>query len=211
MTVLLKGTIRDPVISTAFLGIVLSSLSHLLSVLLRYSLSTAIFCWGPRSKSTLPVAVAALHIVNPAGVFLLSPYPEALFSFLSLLGLQLYLGALRHDCQGRRLRAETDLLAAGLVFGFASTVRSNGVLNGALFLYDAILTTFSIGKGKFSTKDVRRLIIICTGGCFIALGTIIPQYGAYIRYCNVNGDYEKRPWCNNAVPSIYAWVQSYYW
>jgi GPI mannosyltransferase 2 len=189
----------------------LSIVCHLLSVLLLHSLSTTVFSKAPQGISSVPVAVAALHIINPAGAILSSPYSEALFSCLNILGFQLYLGGLRNHYRRRNPRAEIQCLAAGAVLGFATTVRSNGLLSGALFFYDATATAISLVKGDLSIEKFRRLIVIGIGGCLIALGAIIPQYRVYASYCILEDGSETRPWCDDYVPSIYAWVQRHYW
>lgn len=189
----------------------LSTFCHLLSVLVLHSLTTTIFSRASQIKSSVPTVIAALHIINPAGAFLLSPYSEALFALLNILGFQLYLKGLRNHYQKTNIRAEIQCLAAGAVFGLATTVRSNGLLSGALFLYDATLAAISLSHGQLSTAKFRRLAVIGVGGCLVALGAIIPQYRVYARYCTLDTAYETRPWCNNYVPSIYAWVQRHYW
>lgn len=196
---------------TAFLGVALSNLCHLLSVLLLPSLNMTIFSQSPKSGSSLPIAVAALHIINPAGSFLLSPCPEALFSFLNFLGFHLYMKGLWNQYQKRTIIAEVHCLAAGAVFGLATTVRSNGLLSGALFLYDATVVARSLLGGDLSVEGLRRLLVVGIGGCLVALGAIIPQYRLYASYCNLRNPNGLRPWCNDYVPSIYAWVQRHYW
>jgi GPI mannosyltransferase 2 len=191
--------------------VTLSIICHLLSVLLLHRLSTTIFSKAPQSISSVPVAVAAVHIISPAGAFLSSPYSEALFSSLNILGFQLYLDGLRNHYRRRNHRADIQCLAAGAVFGFATTVRSNGLLSGSLFFYDATVTAISLVNGNFSIEKFRRLIVIGIGGCSIALGAIIPQYRVYASYCILGIGSETRPWCDDYVPSIYAWVQRHYW
>lgn len=201
---------KDQISCIAFLGAALSNLCHLRSVLFVYELSATVF-HESSGNSSVHVAIAALHIINPAGAFLLSPYSEALFSSLNILGFKLYLGGLRNYHDGSNFHAEIQCLAAGAVFGIATTVRSNGLLSGTLFLYDAAFTVISLLVDNLSVKRCRRLMVICIGGCFIALGAVIPQYGVYVRYCTFDTGYGTRPWCNNYVPSIYAWVQGHYW
>ncbi len=195
----------------AITGIALSNFCHLLSVLVIYNLSGTTSFQTSESISSVAIVIAVLHIINPAGAFLLSPYSEALFSLLNMLGFQLYLNGLRNHYQNKNLLAEIHCLAAGAVFAFATTVRSNGLLSGTLFLYDAIVTALSIYNGDRSIGRFRRMFVIIIGGCLIALGAIIPQYRVYQSYCTFDTGSETRPWCNNYLPSIYAWVQSHYW
>lgn len=205
------GMTRVEVSITAFLGVALSNVCHLLSVLLLYSLSMMFFLPPSQSRAIAAIAIAALHIISPAGAFLLSPCSEALFSFLEFQGFQLYLNGLRNRCQKRSVRADFESLAAGAVFGLATTVRSNGLLSGTLFLYDATVAAAPLINGNLSFENARRLVFVGIGGCLVALGTIIPQYIVYGRYCTLDPTYETRPWCNDRIPSIYAWVQGHYW
>ncbi len=170
-----------------------------------------IFSQSSQRGSSVPIAVAVLHIINPAGSFLLSPCPEALFSFLNFLGFHLYLKGLRDQYQKSTISAELNCLAAGAVFGLATTVRSNGLLSGALFLYDAAVTARPLLSGSLPADRFRRMIVVSAGGCLIALGAILPQYRLYVSYCNPGIPGGLRPWCNDYVPSIYAWVQRHYW
>jgi GPI mannosyltransferase 2 len=191
-------------------GIAVSNLCHLLSVLLLYKISRTVFSDAPEIRSSTPFAIAVLHIISPAGAFLAAPCSEALYSSLSFLGYQLYLGGLKQQDRSTRC-ANIERLTAGAVFGLATAVRSNGLLNGALFLYDAAATAMSLYVGETSMNKLKQLIVTCVGGCFVALGAIIPQYAAYNRYCTLESGLETRPWCNDQVPSIYAWVQHHYW
>lgn len=203
----------DESITIAFVGVTLSTICHLLSVILLLSLTATILSPASQIKSTVPMAtaVAALHIINPAGVFLLSPYSEALFSFLNILGFHLYLNGLRSYYDKSETRAEIQYLVAGSIFGLATTVRSNGILNGSLFLYDAAVMALSLVNSSCSISRFRHLIVICISGCLVALGAIVLQYLDYVKYCNHDGGRAIRPWCNYYVPSIYAWVQHHYW
>lgn len=134
-----------------------------------------------------------------------------MFSFLNILGFQLYLNALRNRRQKSTMFAKIQCLAAGAVFGCATTVRSNGLLSGALFLYEAAATAVSLFNGDLSVENYGWLIVIGIGGCLTALGAIIPQYGAYLRYCTIDTGHKTRMWCNDYIPSIYGWVQRHYW
>jgi GPI mannosyltransferase 2 len=196
----------------AVAGIAISNICHLLSVLQLYGLSRSLFSRVSPGNSSISLVIAILLVISPAGAFLAAPYSESLFSFLNCLGFYLYLSGLQKFRQGRRLRCEIETLAAGAAFGCATTVRSNGLLSGALFLYDFALTGEQIITEGLSTARLRRLIALGVGGCLIALGTIIPQYSVYTKYCtHVAAESEIRPWCHKLVPSIYAWVQSHYW
>jgi GPI mannosyltransferase 2 len=191
--------------------VVVSSFCHLLSVLLVYKFTNTLFSQVSPRTSSFPIAAAALHIINPAGAFLLSTYSEGLFSFLNILGCHLYLNWLLNHYNERSFRGDTECLAAGAVLGLATTVRSNGLLSGTLFIYDAVVTLKPVLNCEFKIENFKRLVVLVVSGCLVALGGIIPQYRVYSRYCDAEAAHEIRPWCSNYVPSIYAWVQNHYW
>ncbi|KAJ5778069.1 GPI mannosyltransferase 2 [Penicillium odoratum] len=87
-------------------------------------------------------------------------------------------------------------------------VRSNGILSGFLFAYDAFLLIWACLTQGLSAHKIRRLIIIGMGGSTVALGMLVPQLLAYRTYCLTDLN---REWCGWTLPSIYTWVQSYYW
>jgi GPI mannosyltransferase 2 len=102
---------------------------------------------------------------------------------------------------------------AGLLFGAATTVRSNGLLNGLLFLEEAIRIIYSLRHGV-SVAIVRRLVATGVGGVCIALGFLLPQFIAFQEFCMpslISDDEPSRIWCKRAIPSIYTYVQDYYW
>jgi Gpi18-like mannosyltransferase len=88
-------------------------------------------------------------------------------------------------------------------------VRSNGVLSGFLFAYDAVVLAWKILTQGPSIHNTIRLAVIIIGGCIVGSGMVIPQFLAYRMYCL--SDTDIRPWCEWTVPSIYGWVQNYYW
>ena len=150
---------------------------------------------------------AILHIISPAGAFLSAPCSESLFSCLNFLGFYLYICGRKSTSVQQNL----ETVLAGFVIGCATIVRSNGVLNGLPFLYDAALQLFDILRDGSSVKKVRDLSALISGGCLIAVGAAFPQYLAYREYCINTVGHERQPWCDFAVPSIYGWVQQHYW
>ena len=182
-------------------------MTHFLTVLLLYALSQRISGSQGASSTATSTIAAALHIVSPAGVFLSAPYSESLFSTLNLLGFYLYLdGRITGGSLG-----EIETIVGGVSFGCATVVRSNGILGGLPFLYDAVLQGLHILRDGISTKEVRKLLALCTGGVLIAVGAFLPQYEAYQRFCVDVVEPDRRPWCDYTFPSIYEWVQKYYW
>lgn len=191
------------------MGVVLSHVAHYLSILALYRLSINIFGHATPTQRLICLLSAALHIICPAGAFLSAPYGESVFSFLNISGFYFYTSSLiseHNDCTTWR---DLQVVAAALSFAIATMVRSNGILSGFLFAYDAgILAWTTLTQGPSLHKS-RRLAVIVFGGCTVALGMIVPQILAYRIYCTSQDDL--RPWCSSTLPSIYAWVQGYYW
>lgn len=192
-------------------ALVVANVSHLCSVLVLYRLSEILFPQWQHPGRSFSFLAAFLHIVSPAGLFLTAPYAEGLFSFLSFSGFCLYAEGRLAYLSGSRGKGHWMTLASGVVFAFATTVRSNGLLGGLLFLYDAVVG-FTVFVGRPSLPGLRRLIPLVLGGSCVALGTLLPQYLAYSEYCTIQGpDSSPRPWCKRAIPSVYTWVQDHYW
>ncbi|KAG5519062.1 hypothetical protein PMAC_002148 [Pneumocystis sp. 'macacae'] len=74
---------------------------------------------------------------------------------------------------------------ASLTWCMASTIRSNGLLWSIFFLYPTFTWIYLVGIGFFWT-----------------------QYRAYVKFCRPK---KLRNWCSASFPSIYSFVQSYYW
>lgn len=152
---------------------------------------------------------AFLHIVCPAGAFLSAPYGEPVFSLLNFTGLYAYTSACLNDTNGRLFHRDLKVLVSGTLFAIATTVRSNGVLSGMLFAYDAVVGLIGVMRNGISFPLIRRLGFVFLGGSLILIAMVGPQYVAYKIYCQ--DAVAPRSWCNNTIPSIYTWVQSYYW
>ncbi|PKX92650.1 DUF409 domain protein [Aspergillus novofumigatus IBT 16806] len=184
-------------------------LALLAPVLVLYRLSISIFGGDTAKQKTLCFLSAALHIISPAGAFLSAPYGEALFSLLSISGFYLYSSSVLDDTTNHRLSLDLKLLTAAVLISAATAVRSNGILGGILFAYDALLQLRQILSRGLAWAVVSRLVVIVLGGCVIALGMAVPQYIAFNAFCmNPNAP---RPWCGWTIPSIYRFVQEQYW
>lgn len=198
--------------STLIAGLALSHLAHWLSVVQLYSLATALV--GEHrvsSSSTAPFYAAALHIFSPAGVFLSAPYTESLFAFLSMSGFLEYTRATHHFARDRLFAGGIGMIVAGTAFGMSTLVRSNGILAGISFLFEAITTALAIiGQGP-SLPRISRLASVVVGGLLVAVGMLTPQVIAYWEYCHAPKAGDRRPWCDFVFPSIFTWVQSHYW
>jgi len=189
----------------AIVAICIAHCAHLLSVHMLYQLTLAVFA----STAGFALTAACLHIISPAGIFLSAPYAESSCALLTFSGCLLFTKSF--DVKGR-LSAWQDLhvLLSGILFGIATTFRSNGILSGLLLLEEAFRTLFLLRNGlRLST--IRRLLAAGLGGLAVLVGFLLPQYIAYQEYCGQSSANMKRPWCARQIPSIYSFVQSYYW
>lgn len=181
-------------------GIVISHAAHLLSVIVLHNLTLKVFIGDTRAKIAL--LSASLHIISPSGLFLSAPCAESPFALLSLTGY--YLFAVGTTSDG--IESAIGFWSAGIVFAISTTFRSNGLLNGLLFAEAALRTLFSFKDG-LSFEKIQRLASIGTGGFCIGVGFLLPQIIAYEQLC-ADGS---RIWCQRSIPSVYIFVQDYYW
>lgn len=198
----------DGIDRIALIGVALSHVVHYLSVLVLYGLTINVFGHQTGTQRTFAYVSAALHILSPAGAFLSAPYGESLFSFLNLSGFYVYSSAQHDDRLGKGAFRDVKVLTAAVLFAVATTVRSNGILSGFLFAYDALVQLWRLMSNGPSVAAIHRLGVIILGGCTVAVGMIWPQFVAYTMLCN---DGVSRPWCRWTLPSIYGWVQEKYW
>lgn len=185
-------------------AIALAHVSHLVAVLALYQL-TVVVCADRR----LAFVSAAVHILSPAGLFLSAPYAESPFSCLSFVGNLLF--ALGFKAGPDTLRRNAAVVGAGIVFGLATTFRSNGLFGGLLFAVEAVQGLLAFANGPSFSK-MLRLVAPVVGGLFVAAGAVVPQAVAWMRYCGGNSpEADLRPWCSRLIPSIYTFVQEEYW
>lgn len=191
------------------MGVGLSHLAHFLSVLVLHRLTQNVFSSKADVHQAVSFIAAALHVISPAGVFLSAPYAEPTFSLLNMTGYGIYLSALFDEDAGRCFLRDAKFIVAGITFMAATLVRSNGILSGCLFAYDAALGLAQIMSQGPSNNNIHRLCFVIAGGSIVSLGLIGPQYLAYKDYCTITS--ASRPWCEQLIPSIYGWVQTHYW
>ncbi|KAF2130383.1 glycosyltransferase family 76 protein [Dothidotthia symphoricarpi CBS 119687] len=192
-------------------GIAVSNVCHLLSVLVLYRLLSVIVGKPQQRRHTAFVA-SVLHVLTPASLFLSSPYAEGLFSLLNFTGMLCYAQSRATSQVGSPTLYEDFLkLSSGLFFASATLMRSNGLLSGLILMYDVARYIPRIISMQVNLHDMRRVFVTCVSGMFVALGFIGPQYLAYLEFCSQGIGSTTRPWCARSVPSIYSWVQSYYW
>lgn len=200
----------------SLVGVIVANVSHFLSALVLYQLS--LHLWA---DSTWALVAALLHVLSPAGLFLSAPYAESPFSLLSFVGwLLLAKSCTRSSSSSSAASLARDALTllAGVSFGLATVFRSNGLLNGAPFGFEFLLTLYrlieDVDHGK-TPAYIKRLAVLGFSGLFVAAGTLVPQFVAYQTYCtgslHDSAGVEIRPWCHSLVPSIYNFVQRHYW
>jgi Gpi18-like mannosyltransferase len=190
-------------------GVVLSHVAHYLSVLALYRLSANIFGHATATQHLICFLSAALHIISPAGAFLSAPYGESIVSFLNITGFYLYSSSLIAERNGATRLRDIRVLTSAVLFAAATMARSNGILSGFLFAYDAAVLAWKILTKGPTLHTTVRLAVVIVGGCIVGSGIVIPQILAYRMYCMSEGDL--RPWCEWTLPSIYGWVQNHYW
>ncbi|KAM5504446.1 ER membrane glycoprotein subunit of the GPI transamidase complex-like protein [Microsporum canis] len=159
LSFLLPGSLKS-LQHLAVAGVILSHLCHYLSVLVLYKLSQATFKSDRSNSNALPFLASALHIITPAGAFLSAPNGEAPFSFLNFLGYYTFITGLNDERQGSYCLRDLKLLSAGALFAAATTVRSNGLLSGLLFVYDAVFGLQQIITHGLSWHVLRRLAMV---------------------------------------------------
>ncbi|EXJ95258.1 hypothetical protein A1O1_00378 [Capronia coronata CBS 617.96] len=197
--------------SVLIAGLALSHLAHWLSVIQLFALATTLT--GSKKTTTpslIPFYAAAFHILSPAGVFLSAPYTESLFAFFSISGFLAFVRAVHHSAHGP-FTGCIGMIGAGIAFGTATFVRSNGILAGITFVLAACATAFAILSQGPSLPRVSLLASVLVGGLLVAVGMVTPQVVAYMEYCNGRYPGQRRPWCEANIPSIFTWVQSHYW
>ncbi|GFF65847.1 conserved hypothetical protein [Aspergillus lentulus] len=191
-------------------GILIAHAAHGLSVLVLYCLGCAIF--SGRQGRMLAFIAACLYIFSPAGLFLSAPYGESTYALLSFTGYFLFVQSFSPSGASTGLK-DALIPLGGILCGLATTVRSNGILNGLLFLEEAIRVLYSMTGGITFAKS-RRLFAVGIAGVCTGLGFVVPQYIAYRDFC-LNSPYthdgQPRIWCRRTVPSIYSFVQDHYW
>jgi phosphatidylinositol glycan class V len=180
-------------------------------VLVLYRLTRDIVPARRATQQRIAFTAASLHVLSPAGLFLSAPYGESAFALANFAGMLCYVTARRRRARGcGGVRAAGWDLAAGFLFGTASLIRSNGLLSGLVFAWDAVVHVSGLGSILRQRRwaSLLQFAVTVLSGSFVAIGYALPQFEAYMRYCT--GDVV-RPWCGNWIPSVYSFVQSHYW
>lgn len=165
-----------------------------------------------RQRRQIAFISSVLHILTPASLFYAAPYAEAMFCGLNLTGMLQYAKSHAAAKAGEPFITEASYkLSSGVIFATATLLRSNGLLNGSIYLYDVARYLPLVLAGELGIRDIKRILVTCIAGLLVAVGFIWPQYLAYTEFCDDGLGPSTRPWCEKLVPSIYSWVQSHYW
>lgn len=197
----------------AFAGVLLAHCCHVASVVVLYWLTKEVFQHEEEGKKQrLGLAVALLHILSPAGVFLSAPYAEAQFALINFLGMYVFVKAVGAYRRGREVVGTSLIVLVGVLFGLATLFRGNGLFSGLTIVAYALETCLSLlkGKGNLVTLSFRLAVLGATGVLMAGLASW-PQILAYKEYCLHTEAEDMRPWCTSFIPSIYAWVQKDNW
>ena len=189
-------------------GVILAHLFHFLSCIVLYWVSWDISSAASiSSRKKFAFLSTCLHVISPAGIFLSAPYAESVFSFLNFTGFYLYAKGFP-SVSSSSLRPNLFLICSGLIWGVATTFRSNGLLSGFVFCFEMINQSLR----RFSASQVQKLAVLVGAGLSMAGCAALPQVLAFRNYCvGLDNNNYKRPWCFRRIPSVYSWVQSHYW
>ncbi|PYH48365.1 DUF409 domain protein [Aspergillus saccharolyticus JOP 1030-1] len=202
-----RTTILDYTFNESIVGILLSHGAHGLSTISLYYLICALL---PRAQGRRVALLAAcLHILSPGGAFLSAPCAESIYALLSFCGSLAFVQSFSLDTSPGSLH-DIFLVVAGVLYGLATTCRSNGLLNGIPLFEEAVRLLLLLPSG-ISYVKLRRLLAVGLAGLCTGLGFVLPQYIAYQEFCIVSDDHEPRVWCRRMIPSIYSFVQDHYW
>ena len=194
----------------AMTGILISHISHPLAVITLYHITLNVLPFSEAVKRRVAFTASCLHIIAPAGLFLSAPFGESAFAMLAFAGTLCYVYAqrVRSTSPEEVLQAAFWLLLSGACFGLSTMVRSNGILGGLNFAWDAIAMLLQPWALFNDRKHLLQFAATIGAGSLVGIGFAASQVVAYIEYCTGGNT---RPWCTKLVPSIYSWVQDYYW
>ncbi|EWC45205.1 hypothetical protein DRE_06093 [Drechslerella stenobrocha 248] len=198
-----------------------SCVSHLVSAIVLFHLTTLLFQSAQlkgRKPGQDPVRLvafvaASLHVLSPAGIFLIAPYNEAIFSALSFLGYWSYSSAIKSTAPDGKhsWKNEILLLSSAALFGVSSLFRSNGVINGVLFAFEFSQSLWRLISGINPSANLRLFVASGAAGALVGVPVLWRQYVGWLEYCSSETDSLSREWCSKSLPSVYNFVQSHYW
>ena len=192
-------------------GLLLSHFSSWISMLLVWQIARRLVKGNKQGNSKICFLAALLYIISPAGIFLSAPYTESIFAAFNMLAYLLFLDGRRHHGKGQSHSAAALTIGSGLSAGLATLMRSNGILSGMLFAWDALQSLRSLLTTDRSPSQLLRLLCLSIAGVSTGFGFVLPQYLAYREYCMQETSEPLRPWCSATIPSIFTFAQSHYW
>ncbi|KND00381.1 GPI-anchor transamidase GPI18 [Spizellomyces punctatus DAOM BR117] len=173
------------------MGVTISNVAFVGAAVVLYRLGCRLL------NERLAFTAAILFCVTPAGLFMSAIYTESLFALLSFIGMALIV--------------DRRYMLAAIAWALATAVRSNGIVYAGFFAWSLIILPLQNGAKlsvACSLGRVFQTLILCTVVAAPFLGF---QYYAYHLFCGGHPQQELRPWCMNAVPSLYNFVQKEYW
>lgn len=196
-TLFLPLTLFMPGRSVALVsGVAINIAAFVAAALALYELTMEIF-----QSRKLSLISVALFCVNPASVFMLAVYSEAVFTCLSLWGM-VYV---KRGCPAR----------ASALFALATATRSNGaVLCGYIGFYYLkelyeVLRRHPKAPQLCLLKSFGLVLLAVLQCCAVILPFVLFQYYGHISFCGK--DVNPSPWCQWRVPLPYFYIQQHYW
>jgi phosphatidylinositol glycan class V len=205
----------------AFVGAILSNAAFVLSAVVLFHLSDRVL-----NDSQVALRAALLYCFNPASIFFSVAYAEAIFALLTFTGMLLLTP--RHP---RPAVTFQNRLLASLLFGLATTARSNGALLGIHSLYAAFRSWQVDARPD---RTVRAFIqLVCVTAIHFTCLLLVLGYG-WLRFCywplhhHTNSAAAATttaaasvpvvvvaaaaaPWCSRYIPNIYSYIEEHYW
>ena len=114
-------------------------------------------------------------------LFQLFSYTEPLFALLTFEGIRQW--------------SKLNRTSSSLLFALSSATRSNGIVNAGFFVYDILLSSFSVSA---IVESVGLVLVTMTG--FLGV-----QWYSQLLMC------PSRPWCSAFPPLSYSFIQGKYW
>ncbi|CAG8561373.1 5700_t:CDS:2 [Funneliformis caledonium] len=132
------------------------------------------------------------YILTPSGMFMSAMYTESLFALLNFFGMRLFY--------------EGKSWSAAFIWSLSSFTRSNGITQVGFFVYKFLIKDINRINGKVIFIRLLKTIIL---SIIVLLGFLMFQSYGYYHYCILY--LPRRPWCNDTIPLLYSFVQSFYW
>ncbi|KAI8349242.1 GPI mannosyltransferase 2 [Mortierella sp. GBAus27b] len=170
-------------------GVLIANASFIIASIQLYRLTIVLF-----GREQFAFLSALLYILTPSGIFMSAIYAESLFAALSFTGML--------------FAARKQYLLAAITWSISCTARSNGILYAGFFIYDLII------RMDLRSSIMGKIWTIIKAGCLSLIcwtGFLAVQGYGYSLYCSTDSILERRPWCDSVPPSIYTFVQDFYW